>query len=224
MKNKTKKILITAGTILALMLTFAVGVYAAEYIPWSGTDDFNQTQVNHGSLRVKIEGLFSQRDKLQKDLTTITTERDGLVTEKEKLITEKEKLITEKEELESVRDGLQADIVAIKDANKVEENRLKQEIVELNKTIGNLNNQITALDNLIKEKDDEISDLNAENKRLKELVSGIEGSGYENVEGLLNELNKKEALLSRIEGIVNKTSTDANKANGWGNAGPILVD
>ena len=232
MKNKTKKILITAGTILALMLTFTIGAYANElYQIWGGTESFENTSENHETLGEKIKGLFTQRDELQKDLTTITTERDGLVTEKETLT-------IEKQNLEDERDGLKADIVKIKGVNEAEENRLNQEIGRLNTTIGDLNNQIadlknrinsleqniTALDKRIKDKDSEIASLTEQGKTKDATITTlqVEKTTLTNqVSALEKELKDERELKATELAYAKKAVTDLiTKVNGVNGKGP----
>lgn len=117
MKKNIKRLAITVVILLALIGAGGITAFAAGYIQWGGTADYELT-LEH------LDGLENGIGNLQTDKQDLIIERDNLVTEYEQLVSEHENTYRENEQLNNRVLDLQNQI-----------NSLEQDILALERRI-----------------------------------------------------------------------------------------
>ena len=101
-----KKVIYTAATVFALLGIGGVTAFAAGYIQWGGTADYNKT----------ISNLEAIQDK-GRALKDVIKDKNKAIADKERQVEEKENIIAEKEkEIENLKNSSSSNNSKLKQA------------------------------------------------------------------------------------------------------------
>ena len=195
-----KKLLLSLGAIAITLTLLAGGIFAYQYLTFTGTEQAEQTNNNSSEMLEIIKKVAGERDVSKSELEQALEQANNLVSENENLqarVKELEdmnpsglaklnkQLREENEQLKNTNAQLATDLNAkqkeINEKNQAYDN-LQQERDGLRAEIDNLNAQLNEANNSKQSDKDEIARLEAELIKANETMAAVNAQSNADVE------------------------------------------
>lgn len=188
-----KKLLLSLGAIAIGLTLFAGGIFAYQYLTFTGTEQAEQTNDNSKEMLEIIKKVAGERDVSKSELAQALEQANNLVSENENLqarVKELEDmnapgLVKQIKELKNTNAQLATDLNAkqkeINEKNQAYDN-LQQERDGLRNEIDTLNAQLNEANNSNKSDKDEIARLEAELTKANKTMEAVNAQSNADVE------------------------------------------
>lgn len=174
-----KKLLLSLGAIAITLTLLAGGIFAYQYLTFTGTEKAEQTNNNSSEMLQIIKKVAGERDVTKSELAQALEQANNLVSENENL----QERVKELEDMNPP--GLAKLNKKLRDENEQLKNNNAQLTTDLNakqKEIDNLNAQLNEANNGKQSDKDEIARLEAELIKANETMAAVNAQSNADVE------------------------------------------
>ena len=174
-----KKLLLSLGAIAITLTLLAGGIFAYQYLTFTGTEQAEQTNNNSSEMLEIIKKVAGERDVTKNELTQALEQANNLVSENENL----QARVKELEDMNP--SGLAKLNKTLREENEQLKNTNAQLNTDLNakqNEIDNLNAQLNEANNGTQSDKDEIARLEAELIKANETMAAVNAQSNADVE------------------------------------------